>query len=119
MSRTDVHAPDWVKHKDPLWRRYFEEVHRHERGFCDLDQLLASRYWIRTNCYMNIHWQGRQIHCGCKMCTNQIGRKLSNRRERHQVKDALRKGSWDLEGRNIHRREAWVTWNSSSRVKRE
>jgi hypothetical protein len=116
MSRTDVHVPHWVKEKDPLWRRHFVEVHNHENGTCDLHLRLEARGWIRTRCYINIHWQGRQIHCGCKMCTNQIGRRLGNRRERHDAKRAIRKGAWDFD--HAHRRDAWVSWPVSSRIKR-
>ena len=29
MSRTDVHAPSWVKARDPLWRANYVEDHNH------------------------------------------------------------------------------------------
>lgn len=37
------------------------------------------------------HWS-----CGCRMCTNHIGRKLTRRRERHQVRMALMQGDWEV-----------------------
>lgn len=117
MSRTDVHAPGWVKQRDPLWRDHFQERHNHERGPCDLELSLTARDWIRTRCYIAWRWRGRRIYCGCRMCTEQIGRRISNRRERHDAKRALRQGAWDLD--HGRQREAWVTWGFSSRVKRE
>lgn len=95
MSRTDVHAPWWVKERDPLWRQHFQEVHDHSRGPCDLLRFLSSRRYVRTSCYIEIRWQGRQIHCGCRMCTDQVGHQLQRRHDRHVTKQALKADRWD------------------------
>ena len=107
MSRTDVHAPYRVKMKDPGWRALFVEEHDHSQGECDLAKFLAAKYWIGTQCSMNFLWDGHNIHCGCGMCTNHIGRQLGRRRERHQTRQALRSHNWDaLE--LAQREEMWV-----------
>lgn len=97
MSKTWVHQPWWVKQRDPRWRNHFRVDHSHEDGICDLAVFLAREegYWVRNGCRIDIRWQGRQIHCGCRMCTDQKSRKLSRRRERHQIRMALTQGDWD------------------------
>ena len=119
MSRTDVHAPSWVKERDPLWRSHYTECHNHawrvvgrekiisgdghptwkiiwekvER--CDLDDYLAGRGFVRTACQMRVISAGRNVDCGCRMCSGQIWRLLSNRAERHATKNLLRSGRWE------------------------
>src|SRR5690606_9708720 len=119
-SRTDVHAPGWVKERDPLWRDCFKEDHNHswyvtghekvtdsegrvrwasiwkkvER--CDLDVYLKDvDFRVRTACSIVYSHKGRNIHCGCNLCTNQVGRRLANRSDRQKAKRALRDGRWD------------------------
>lgn len=119
MSRTDVHAPAWVKERDPLWRSNHRESHNHlwqrvgsekvvyEDGRihwepiwekverCDLDVYLAAREWVRTACRIEYVHTGRNIYCGCNMCTGKIYRKLSRKADRTQTKRLLRSGRWD------------------------
>lgn len=119
MSRTDVHAPNWVKERDPLWRDQFKEVHNHgwlsdgsekhvdEDGYtsykrtwrkverCELDIYLSARQWVRTACYVTLAPGCRNICCGCNMCTGQTFRKLSRKVDRLQTRRLLRSERWD------------------------
>jgi hypothetical protein len=95
MSRTDVHAPYWVKERDPAWRRVFMPAHRHticehydrEGGHwlvrrevpCDLADFLAGSR--TTHCGM-VYVGGRNICCGCRLCTEQMWQKQDHRSER-------------------------------------
>ncbi len=81
MSRTFVHTPYRVKMRQRRWRHHFTEVHRHTTGPCDLDAYLASDVWIRTRCYVDPVWLGRQVFCGCDGCSGY----LKGRRRLHQV----------------------------------
>lgn len=127
MSRTDVHAPCWVKERDPLWRDQYKEVHNHtwqyersekhkdEDGYtyyksiyrkverCELDEYLAAREWVRTACYITLAPGCRNISCGCHMCTGHIYRKLSRKADRLQTKRLLRLERWD----DIHKGNRW------------
>ena len=119
MSRTDVHAPAWVKERDPAWRSCFKESHNHSwhiYGYekrkdrpgldlykpiwkrvdrCDLDVYLAARGWVRTACQIVYAHRGRNIFCGCGMCTGKDDRKLGNRSDRQRTKRLIRSGRWD------------------------
>jgi hypothetical protein len=103
-----------VKQRDPLWRYYFREVHRHDDGVCTLDQFLAADHWVRTSCYIDQVWRGRQIHCGCGMCTDQESRRMKRRRQRHEARRALRLGYWDNLDVEL-RQDAWCTYNVQPR----
>lgn len=81
MSRTDVHRPAWVKERDPAMRSQFRAHHNHATGPCDLDAHMAAKGWTRTRCYPT-YIGGRNIYCGCKMCTGQPWRKLAHRKDR-------------------------------------
>jgi len=98
MSRTDVHAPYWVKQLDPAWRDHFQEVHHHQDGVCTLQDYFESlrrngRSW--GDCFIQPVSRGRNIHCGCWMCSEGYSRSLRRRTERHQIKQALRSGQWE------------------------
>jgi len=84
MSRTDVHAPNWVKERDPAWRHYFVEDHDHSSGDCDLNAYLAGRQRKRTRCTIRWRARGRNICCGCPMCTGKEWRKMDRRQERYE-----------------------------------
>lgn len=91
MSRTDVHAPYWVKLRDPGWASYFTDEHRHQTGECTLEAFLADphlTYW--QGCYRNIVSQDSNVHCGCRMCTNQHGRRNARRADRVELRRQLR-----------------------------
>lgn len=104
MSRTDVHAPGWVKERDPAWwRTHFAERHRHVRQFwdpqtqrwsvqravdCDLDRFLAGER--DTNCSMRLTGAPTNISCGCRICTGHDERKRARRRERAAWRAAAR-----------------------------
>ncbi len=91
MSRTDVHAPYWVKLRDPAWSGHFVDEHRHDGRDCDLEEFLTDStltYW--QGCYRNFVSRGRNVHCGCRMCTNQAGRRHSHRAARAAVRAQLR-----------------------------
>jgi hypothetical protein len=81
MSRTHVHTPYKVKMRQPRWRDYFTEHHNHTAGPCDMAEFLVADVWIRPRCYMNPSWRGRQIFCGCDMCSGYI----KGRRRLHQA----------------------------------
>lgn len=85
MSRTDVHDPNWVKARDPLWRRHFADDHDHSGGApCDLAAYLADRQtpWDATRCHRQLSTRGRNVSCGCKLCTGQLHRKVTERARR-------------------------------------
>lgn len=91
MSRTDVHSPYWVKLRDPAWAEHFVDEHRHEGRDCDLEEFLADphlTYW--QGCYRNFVSLGVNVWCGCRMCTNQFGRRHTRRAERFAVRAHLR-----------------------------
>ncbi len=108
MSRTDVHAPNWVKQKDPLWRDHFQEIHDHSDGVCNLNEYLNQMIWSQAKCYITFRWQGRQIHCGCGMCTDRDGRRLKRRWDRREVKRGLRNGDWDNLDVEVRRDIYWL-----------
>ncbi len=90
MSRTYVHEPYHVKVFAPMWRSHFREAHRHDEGPCDLDQFDPRAPWSATRCHIDLALLGRNIHCGCRMCTGQFSRRLSRRRERTVLRAQLR-----------------------------
>lgn len=81
MSRTDVHAPEWVKIKDPLWRFAFTPWHckkcRLNQQACDIDTATQrhghNRGWSASDCYSTPAAIGRNVNCGCPMCTGHLG----------------------------------------------
>jgi hypothetical protein len=103
MSRTDVHAPAWVKEHDPAWRHHFEPVHVHtvqehwdaqqQRWLvrrevpCDLADFRTGAR--NTRCRLR-PVGGRNIYCGCRNCTGYYGRRWSRRRERAAWRAAQR-----------------------------
>lgn len=119
MSRTDVHAPSWVKERDPAWRANYTEVHNHHQHIvghekhtdaeghtsyraiyqrveeCQLPVFLAAHKWVRTSCYISYVHTGRNIHCGCHLCTGHQGRRLANRVDRQRARRLLREGRFD------------------------
>ena len=97
MSRTDVHAPCWVKERDPAWRAHFTETHQHHniirlarggggwtravRTFtgCDLDQFLAGA----RDTFCSMRYTGRRnIFCGCRLCTGHDWNRLHHQQQR-------------------------------------
>lgn len=105
MSRTDVHRPGWVQERDPHNRRHFVADHNHtiheawdpqQRRWlvrravdCDLHAFLAAKGWAPTRCRMR-YIGGRNIYCGCDMCTGRHWQRLARRRERHQWRRTAR-----------------------------
>lgn len=100
MSRTDNHAPPWVKDRDPYRRREFRPEHDHwysETYYdrdgrrwvatkrltvpCDLDVFMTSKGSVWTRCRM-VYAGSRNIYCGCRMCTGHDGRRLARKQER-------------------------------------
>lgn len=90
MSRTDVHTPYWVKMRDPGWRANFQEHHDHRDGVCDLADFLAAAHWTRTRCRIELALVDGNVHCGCRLCTGQAGRKHGRRQQRTALRAALR-----------------------------
>jgi hypothetical protein len=88
MSRTDVHAPAWVKERDPGWAHAFHEQHDHRHGRCDLDRH-DTRNWRCSHCHIQSRWTGRNIHCGCPLCTGHHWNRAERRRDRHQWRRRL------------------------------
>jgi len=75
-------------------------VHDHRYGVCTLPDRPADALGYRmTGC----HWTwtavmayGRDGGCGCRMCTNHYERREQRRRDRHDVRRALRDPqNWD------------------------
>lgn len=98
MSRTFVHAPAWVKDRDRGWQRWYREVHHH----------VARTYWVKdrsgwvlrvepfTGCDLvafyagqrdtfcrTVYTGGRNIYCGCRLCTGADWARVGRRRQRH------------------------------------
>lgn len=83
MSRTDVHTPYWVRQRDPAWHECFVEEHDHSKGPCDLEIFLAAgNSYVRTRCYIEMRWTGRNLYCGCRMCTGHHERHHENKQAR-------------------------------------
>lgn len=73
--------PYWVKESSPTWRHAFGADHDHRTGPCDLDRH-DPQHWQSTRCHINSRNIGRNIHCGCWMCTGNSGRRLARKQER-------------------------------------
>lgn len=79
-----------------------KETHRHQKGHCDLpehnikalmereDELNNGEYPYKRSesCTYDFAYTGVGI-CGCKLCTDQFGRKKGVRRTRHKMKSDL------------------------------
>jgi hypothetical protein len=91
MSRTDVHIPFRVKKLHAEWRHHFVESHDHRHRPCNFD--VANNEW--KDCGLTEVWRGRNINCGCAMCTGQIYRKLARRADRYKAKRLIRAERWD------------------------
>jgi len=92
MSRTDVHIPYWVKKLQPEWRAYFVEHHDHRNHECNFDP--KNNNW-KTDCLLGDRSRGKNIHCGCHMCTGHDQRRQDRRGQRHHAKRALKSGQWE------------------------
>ena len=75
VSRTDVHRPWRIQVADPYNRHIIRQY-----GEFKGEPLFTSH---------------RNIGCGCPMCTDSYGRREARRRDRHQAKQRLRRGSWE------------------------
>jgi len=95
MSRTDKQSPYWVKLLDPAWRHVFYEVHNHEKKPCNITEVDYRGRIDYNRCYLNSKSIGKNIHCGCKMCSGQDGRRQERRGERHLAKKILLSGKWE------------------------
>jgi len=91
MSRTDVHTPFWVKKTHVEWRNFFVEVHHHDKHPCNFS--IENENW--GDCLLGTVNRGRNIYCGCNLCTGQVARRLNRRVERQTVKRLLRSERWD------------------------
>ena len=100
MSRTDVHTPYWVKKLQPEWRPYFVEHHDHADRPCNFD--VKNDNWHK-DCFLTDLYLGRNIHCGCPLCTGSIWRRMGRRQERHRTKKLLRAERWD----DIYQTRQW------------
>jgi hypothetical protein len=75
MSRTDVHRPWRVQVTDPY--------NRH----------LLYRFQSYPACVDGVELMPfRNIGCGCRLCTGFYERRWARRRDRHEVRRALRRG---------------------------
>lgn len=91
MSRTDAHDPYWVKRQSPEWRRFFVEHHEHTDHICNFSVKNVS--W--KDCGLADRNIGKNIHCGCNMCTGQYSRRQDRRGQRHLARKVLRSGKWE------------------------
>lgn len=72
MSRTDAHRPFWVLLQDPTIRHWFEDIHDHIDGKCNLDQFLQTCRWMsRHQCYRNTTGAQPSL-CSCDMCSGDV-----------------------------------------------
>jgi hypothetical protein len=91
MSRTDIHRPIHALWLDPMMRRHFHEIHRHQTGDCDLPAFLESfeaGNWIDSNCY--VQWYSDLRICSCEGCSQRIARRRARRAERQTIRRELR-----------------------------
>lgn len=115
MSRTDKQTPWWVKTLQPEWRRHFAVHHDHSTGPCDLAEYRAAeRTWVRTRCYIEPRWAGRNIFCPCGGCTGARWRSPIHRRARtawrgyaRQVVKAAADDRGGLDSPGYYRRSSW------------
>jgi hypothetical protein len=89
MSRTWVHQPYHAKVTSPEWKHAFREVHDHRSGTCDLSEFDPRAPWGSTRCHVYWVWIGRNIHCGCRMCTGAYWNKSHRRKRRYSWKRDL------------------------------
>lgn len=114
MSRTDVHAPLWVR----MCRREVavEADHDHRDGICDLPERVDSQ-WVEppTCCTWEFVHTGIKI-CSCDLCRDKVGHRLDLRRERRNAATRLdrKRRQWELGNRSVfddvvvpHRNRDW------------
>jgi hypothetical protein len=106
MSRTDVHAPYRVKLCDPEWQKYVYEEHDHDDGTCDIDHFDPGD-WQATHCHRGMIWFGRNIHCGCNLCTGHYWVRFARRRERVAVRAVCREAVKLADREDV---DVWVPW---------
>ncbi|PBC41164.1 hypothetical protein CJ178_05780 [Rhodococcus sp. ACPA4] len=84
MSRTDSHAPLWVR----ITRRELgvEPAHDHRDGICDLPPTPSSDWSPRSpgTCYWTFAYTGIRI-CSCSLCYDSAGRRNDLQRERRNA----------------------------------
>lgn len=118
MSHTDVHRPAWVKERDPLmgpWVVYHRHFAREcwsaedkrwlvQRTVpCSLEKFYAEMSGGHRDPRCGVSYRGgRNIYCGCGMCTGQTARKLARRQERTawraHCRDMLKTHRDDIDG---------------------
>lgn len=91
MSKTDKTKPFWVQ----IMNREIavSEYHDHINGVCEIKGQKPSRDhvdWKRGECHFTWEYDGKNVGCGCKMCTMQFERKQDNRRTRRAKKKVIR-----------------------------
>lgn len=75
-----------------------EPIHDHRDGReCDLPEPDYTSHVNHggsnppvRNCYWTFQYNGKNLTCGCPMCTRQVERKEDRRRDRHAAKTSLR-----------------------------
>lgn len=101
MSNTHAHVPWWVRLADPSAT---VEAHDHRDGVCDLvsaEEFFADvkagrrAMWEPGRCRLEVVWWKTGPSCGCRMCTDQVGRKLARRSERYATRRLLAAGRYD------------------------
>lgn len=85
MSRTTKTRPLHVRIDDPTDHKVGRvEVHHHEDGVCTLPSSAA----VTGRCFTTFGYRGVNP-CGCPICTDQLGRRVARRRDRHRIRAAL------------------------------
>lgn len=98
MSRTDAHAPAFVRLLDPHRR---VAVHDHSTGPCDLlpleEWLKDTPGWREVRCRWDVRFTDfiENPCCGCSMCTGKAYRRDARRRERHDSRRVIQDGLSD------------------------
>lgn len=89
MSRTDAHAPLWVR----LARGELavEAIHAADHVSCDLPQRPPTKWdgWLpATKCYWSFRHTGTNV-CSCSMCHAGPQHRQDNRNQRHHDRTRL------------------------------
>ena len=97
MSRTFKTDPIWTKMNHPeRVGMIVHEEHNHEKGECDLPEF-PERNAHNTRCWWNYDTQGKNVFCGCDLCTGRSYRKIAKKASRRASNERRRNFKSDPE----------------------
>lgn len=100
MSRTFKTDPMWVKlnHPDRVDIIVYAE-HDHSKGECDLPDSPTDNWGgVHNNrCWWNSETKGKNIFCGCDLCTGKTSRKIANKECRRKSNERRKSFKTDPE----------------------